>query len=165
MATIERNLTIHDVVVPEAPVPVRAATAAWFLAIGAGVAESVLGVIVALSSDSTPVAGVVAQVALRTIVYGGLFVVIDRYFRRGRGWSRPLLAVLLGVIGMATLIASPISWLANDRDFHALDVDAGFVVFAVLRTIHVLAVIAGVVLMYRPEANRWFRAAAGSAWK
>ena len=157
MITKERALSFHDAVRPEAPVSVRASTAAWFLAVGAGVAESVLGVSGAIA-DGSSWPGLVAQIALRTIVYGGLFVLIDTYFRRGRGWSRTLLAVLLGIAGMATLVVGPIQWLASDETFSRLDVDAGFVAFAVIRTVHVMAVIAGVVLMYRPEANRWFRA-------
>jgi hypothetical protein len=157
MATTERNLSIHDVIRPEPPSSVRAATAAWFLAIGAGIAESILGVIGAVG-DGVPVLGLVAQILFRAIVYGGLLVVIDRYFRHGRRWSRPLLTVLLGVVGMATLVVGPISWLVTKGDFGSVDISAGFVAFAVIRTVHVLAVIAGVVLMYQPESNRWFNA-------
>jgi hypothetical protein len=29
----------------------------------------------------------------------------------------------------------------------------------VIRSVHILSVIAGLVLMYRPDANRWFRPA------
>jgi hypothetical protein len=158
MATTQRNLSIHDIARSEPPVPVRAATGAWFLAVGAGVAESVLGVIDAISDRSMPWPAIVAQVALRVIVYGGLFVVIDKFFRLGRNWSRRLLAVLLGVVGLATLVAGPIGWLLTDGDFGAIDVSADFVAFAVIRSIHVMAVITGVVLMYQPEANRWFHA-------
>ncbi|MEV6414838.1 hypothetical protein [Kribbella sp. NPDC051718] len=157
MATTQRDLTIHDTVRLEPPVRVRAATAAWFLAVGAGVAESVLGVIGAFDGSMAWPA-LVAQIAFRAIVYGGLFVVIDRYFRLGRNWSRQLLAVLLGVIGLATLVIRPIQWLLTNGDFGAIDVSAELVAFAVIRSVHVMAVITGVVLMYQPEANRWFKA-------
>lgn len=113
MATTQRNLSIHDTVGSEPPVPVRAATAAWFLAVGAGVAESVLGVI---GADDMAWQALVAQIALRTVVYGGLFVVIDRFFRQGRDWSRHLLAGVLGIVGMATLVVGPIGWLIDDGD-------------------------------------------------
>jgi hypothetical protein len=156
MATTQRELTIHDIVRMGPPVPVRVATAAWFLAVGAGVAESVLGLIGALDG-SVAWPALVAQLAFRAIVYGGLFVVIDKYFRLGRNWSRHLLAVLLGVIGMATLVVGPIQWLLTNGDFGTVEVTAGFVAFAVIRAIHVMAVITGVVLMYQPDANRWFR--------
>lgn len=155
MATTQRNLSIHDTVGSEPPVPVRAATAAWFVAVGAGIAESVLGVI---GADDMAWQALVAQIALRAVVYGGLFVVIDRYFRQGHNWSRHLLAVVLGIVGMATLVVGPIGWLADDGDFQALDLTPSFVAFAVIRSVHIVAVITGVVLMYQPEANRWFRA-------
>jgi uncharacterized membrane protein YidH (DUF202 family) len=151
------NLSIHDTAASGPPVTARASAGTWFLAVGAGVAESVLGVIGVLSSDDIPWAALVAQIALRTIVYGGLFVVVDKFFRQGRNWSRTLLAVALGIVGMATLVAGPIGWLAGDRDFDALDLDAGFFAFAVIRSVHVMAVIAAIVLMYQPESNRWFR--------
>ena len=158
MATTQRILSIHDVVQTQPPVAVRAATAAWFLAVGAGVAESVIGVIGALGDRSTPWQALVAQIALRVIVYGGLFVVIDKFFRLGRPWSRHVLAGLLGVVGMATLVIGPIQWLLNDADFGAIELTPGFVAFAIIRSVHVMAVIAGLVLMYQPDANRWFRA-------
>ncbi|WP_020386526.1 hypothetical protein [Kribbella catacumbae] len=158
MATTERTLTIHDVVGSEPPVAIRAAIAAWLLAVGAGVAESVLGVIDAISDGSMPPAAIVAQVGFRAIVYGGLFVVIDKYFRLGRNWSRHLLAGLLGVVGMATLVIGPIQWLLDGADFGAIELSPGFFAFAVIRSVHVMAVVTGVVLMYQPDANRWFRA-------
>ncbi|NEA34605.1 hypothetical protein [Streptomyces sp. SID13031] len=158
MATTQRNLSIHDTVRTEPPVAVRAATAAWFLAVGAGVAESILGVIGALGDRSIPWPALLTQIAFRTIIYGGLFVVIDKFFRLGRNWSRHLLAGLLGVVGMATLIVGPIQWLLADGNFGAIDVTADFAAFAAFRSVHVMAVIAGVVLMYQPDANRWFKA-------
>ncbi|MDX6283516.1 MAG: hypothetical protein QOH03_4587, partial [Kribbellaceae bacterium] len=68
MATTQRELTIHDVARMGPPIAVRAATAAWLLAVGAGVAESVLGVIGALDG---PVAwpALLAQIAFRAVVY------------------------------------------------------------------------------------------------
>ncbi|MEV8377910.1 hypothetical protein AB0P21_34545 [Kribbella sp. NPDC056861] len=157
MATTQRNLSIHDIARREPPVPVRAATAAWFLAIGAGIAESVVAVIGAIGDPATSWPALVAQLAFRAVIYGGLFVVVDKYFRLGRNWSRHLLAILLGVIGLVTLLVGPFEWLRTDGDFGAVQLSAGFVAFTVIRTIHVMAVITGVVLMYQPESNRWFR--------
>ncbi|MDX6280877.1 MAG: hypothetical protein QOH03_1948, partial [Kribbellaceae bacterium] len=94
----------------------------------------------------------------RAVVYGGLFVVIDKYFRLGRNWSRHLLAALLGVIGTATLIVGPIQWLLTNGDFTTIDVTTDLIAFATIRGVHVMAVITGVVLMYQPDANRWFKA-------
>jgi hypothetical protein len=156
MATTQRELSIHDTVPAGPPVSVRAATAAWFLAVGAGVAESGLGVIGALGDSTTSFSGLVPQIALRAIVYGGLFVVIDKYFRLGRNWSRQLLAILLGVIGMATLVVGPILWLLGNGDLGTVDFSPAFVGFAAIRTVHVMAVLTGMALMYQPDANRWF---------
>ncbi|ONI72251.1 hypothetical protein BWI15_19545 [Kribbella sp. ALI-6-A] len=142
-------------VAPTTPLTARAATGAWFLAVGAGVAESILALSLAIH-DGAPVLGLVAQVALRTILYGALFVVIDRYFRRGVPWSRWLLTLLLGTVGMASLLTEPISWLTNhslgDLSFTPL-----FGAEVLLRTIHVLAVVAACALTLHPDTTAWFR--------
>ena len=78
----------------------------WLLAVGAGVAETVVGAVVAVG-DGISMPALAAQLAVRTLVYGGLFVTIDRYFRRGVPWSRYLLAGLLGTVGLASLIYEP----------------------------------------------------------
>jgi hypothetical protein len=143
------------VAAPTPPLTARAATGAWFMAVGAGVAESVLGLSLAIH-DGAPALGLVAQVALRTILYGGLFVVIDRYFRRGVPWSRWLLAGLLGTIGMASLVIDPISWL-TDHSLGDLSPTAPFLLEAALRTVHILALVAALALTFHPESARWFR--------
>jgi hypothetical protein len=139
------------------PLTARAATGAWFLAVGAGVAESILGLTLAIH-DGAPALGLVAQVALRTILYGGLFVVIDRYFRHGVAWSRWVLAGLLGTIGMASLLIGPISWL-TDHSLGDLSPTALFAVEAALRTAHVLAVVTALSLTFHRDTDRWFRRA------
>jgi hypothetical protein len=154
-STKHRNLTIHDVARPQAPLAVRGATTLWFAAVGAGVAESVLGVIGAIA-DGVPLLGLLMQIAFRTIVYGGLFVVIDRYFRPGVRWSRWLLTGLLGTVGIASLVVGPIGWLLHNGNFGTLDWSASFIAFAAIRCVHVTAVITAILLSFQPEANRWF---------
>ncbi|MGZ0152159.1 hypothetical protein ACXJJ3_34230 [Kribbella sp. WER1] len=154
-STKHRNLTIHDVVRPEPPLAVRGATTLWLTAVGAGVAESVLGVAGAIA-DGAPLLGLVMQVAFRAIVYGGLFVVIDRYFRPGVGWSRWLLTVLLGTVGIASLVVGPIGWLLHNGDFGTLHWSASFIAFAAVRCVHITAVITAILLSFQPDANRWF---------
>ncbi|WP_329002015.1 hypothetical protein OHA18_03070 [Kribbella sp. NBC_00709] len=155
MKTKHRDLTIHDVVRPEPPLAVRGATTLWFTAVGAGVAESVLGAIGAIA-DGIPIIGLILQIAFRAIVYGGLFVVIDRYFRPGVGWARWLLAGLLGTVGIATLVAGPIGWLLHNGDFGTLDWSPSFVAFAAIRCVHITAVITAILLSFQPDSNRWF---------
>jgi hypothetical protein len=80
------------------------------------------------------------------------------HFRHGVHWSRWLLAGLLGIVGLATLVVGPLQWLIINGDFTTIHPDATFALFTAIRTVHIVAVLAGVVLMFRPEANRWFRA-------
>ncbi len=127
----------------------------WLLAVGAGVAETVAGAVVAVG-DGISMSALAAQLAVRTLVYGGLFVTIDRFFRRGVPWSRYLLAGLLGTVGLASLIYEPINWL-TDHDLTSLTWSAGFVLSAALRSIHLSALLAALALSFHPETNRWFR--------
>jgi hypothetical protein len=127
----------------------------WLLAVGTGVAESVVGVVGAIG-DGAPMAGIAAQIAIRTLIYGGLFVVIDRYFRHGINWSRYLLAGLLGTVGIASLVVGPIGWLL-DHDLSSINWTAQFALTAVLRSVHVTAVLTALLLTFQPETNRWFR--------
>jgi hypothetical protein len=127
----------------------------WFLAVGAGVAETVVSAVVAVG-DGISMSALAAQLAVRTLVYGGLFVTIDRYFRRGVPWSRYLLAGLLGTVGLASLIYEPVSWLTQ-HDLTSLTWSAEFVLSATLRTIHLSALLAALVLSFHPDTNRWFR--------
>jgi hypothetical protein len=127
----------------------------WFLAVGAGVAETVVSAVVAVG-DGISMPALAAQLAVRTLVYGGLFVTIDRYFRRGVPWSRYLLAGLLGTVGLASLIYEPVSWLTQ-HDLMSVTWSAEFVLSATLRTIHLSALLAALVLSFHPDTNRWFR--------
>jgi hypothetical protein len=139
----------------EAPLTARWATLMWLLAVGAGVAESVLGAVQAVRDDiSLP--ALAAQLAVRTLVYGGLFVTIDRYFRHGVPWSRNLLAGLLGTVGLASLVYEPVTWLTQ-HDLNNLDWSAPFLISAILRTVHLSTLLAALTLTFHPETNRWFR--------
>lgn len=126
----------------------------WLLAVGSGVAESVVGVIGAIG-DGVAMPAIAAQVAIRALLYGALFVVIDRYFQRGVRWSRYLLAGLLGTVGTASLVAGPIGWLL-DHDLSSLDWGPQFLLTAILRSVHLTAVLTALVLSFHPDTNRWF---------
>jgi len=126
----------------------------WLLAVCAGVAESVIGVIGAIG-DGVAMPAIATQVAIRALVYGGLFVVIDRYFRHGVNWARYLLAGLLGTVGIASLVAGPIGWLL-DHDLASLDWSAHFLLTAVLRSVHLTAVLTALALTFHPDTARWF---------
>jgi len=140
---------------PQTPLTAHWATWMWFLAVGAGVAETVVAAVGAVG-DGISMPALAAQLAVRTLVYGGLFVTIDRYFRRGVPWSRYLLAGLLGTVGLASLIYEPINWLAQ-HDLTTLTWSAEIVLSAALRTIHLSALLAALALTFHPETRRWFR--------
>lgn len=140
---------------PQTPLTAHWATWMWLLAVGAGVAETVVGAIDAIH-DGISLPALAAQLAVRTLVYGGLFVTIDRYFRHGVPWSRYLLAGLLGSVGLASLIYQPITWL-TDNDLATLPWSAQFLISATLRTIHLSALLAALALSFHPDTNRWFR--------
>ena len=139
----------------EAPLTARWATLLWLIAVGAGVVETVVQVAQAYD-DGASTSSLVGQVAVRAVIYGALFVVIDRYFRRGVRWSRYLLAGLLGTVGIASLVSEPIGWLVGNGDVTTIDWSLSALVIAVLRSVHLTAVLTALVLTLHPETGRWF---------
>ena len=79
--------------------------------------------------------------------------------RLGKRWARLALAVLLGVIGTLSLVIDPISWLAGGNSLRDVFTEANvlFFLIAPIRTVHLAAVIAALVLMFLPAANTYFR--------
>jgi hypothetical protein len=141
----------------EAPLTAQWATHLWLLAVGAGAAETVVHVADALGED-VALSSLAGQIAVRAIIYGALFVVIDRYFRRGVPWSRYLLAGLLGTVGVASLVFEPIAWFVDDGDFTTLDWSPGLVAIALIRSVHLTAVLTALALTVHRDTTRWFRA-------
>ena len=124
------------------------------VAVGAGVAETVVQVIHAYG-DGASTSSLAGQIAVRAVIYGALFVVIDRYFRRGVRWSRYLVAGLLGTVGVASLVFEPIGWLIQNGDL-SVDWSATFFTIAVLRWVHLTAVLTALALTLHPQTARWF---------
>jgi hypothetical protein len=98
------------------------------------------------------------QLSIRAVVYVLVTLLIVR-LRRGERWVRFALTVLLGVLGMVSLLVEPISWLsAGGAPFDFLAAaDAPTLAVVGLRVVHVIAVVVGFSLMYNPTANRFFR--------
>ena len=138
-----------------APLTARWATSLWLVAVGAGVAETVVQVIHAYG-DGASTSSLAGQIAVRAVIYGALFVVIDRYFRRGVQWSRYLVAGLLGTVGVASLVSEPIGWMIRNGDLSTVDWSATFFTIAVLRWVHLTAVLTAVALTLHPQTARWF---------
>ena len=134
------------------PRPVVWSARSWLIAVAAGVLETVIQ---ALTSEDYNVA---AQLTVRAVVCMLAIVVIVQ-LRRGHGWARIVLTVVLGGLGLFSLLVEPVSWLLAGGAPGAFvgAADAPTLAVILLRTAHVVAVLAALVLMYRPAANRFFR--------
>ncbi|GAA2354627.1 hypothetical protein [Dactylosporangium salmoneum] len=139
--------------VERVPVAVRAARTMWFVAIGAGVFETVL-VVASGRAGGDAVAGVTVRVA---VFAAAAFVVLR--MSAGRRWARLALAVGLGVLGLLSLVVDPVLWLAHGNSLTALIRESGPVdlLFGASRAVHVAAVLSACLLMFLPSANRYFR--------
>ncbi|TDQ61270.1 hypothetical protein EV188_103777 [Actinomycetospora succinea] len=127
------------------PRPVRAAVVVWLVAVGAGVAETLVHL--ALPDPPGP-----AALLKRAVVSAGV-VILVLALPEGRNIVRWTLAVLFGLLGIAVLVVEPITWLA------AGELPAGQLAVAVLRALHLAALVVALVLMFRPAANAFFRSA------
>ena len=150
---------------PGVPKEVQASFLLWLTAVVAGVLETIIRIIDALamgfasgSGGETDVTGVISNVLIRVIVYTLVVYIITR-MRLGKRWARITLAVLLGVIGTLSLVIDPISWLAGGNSLSEVftQADLLFFLIAPIRTVHLAAVIAALVLMFLPSANTYFR--------
>jgi hypothetical protein len=123
----------------------------WLAAVAAGVCETALHALNAENFDAA------VQVPVRAVVYV-LATVVILQLRRGRNWARITLTVLLGGLGLFSLLAEPVSWLVAGGSPDAFLAAADGVTLAVvaLRVLHIGAVLAALVLMYTPAANRFF---------
>ncbi|MET7403479.1 hypothetical protein ABZS66_59410 [Dactylosporangium sp. NPDC005572] len=125
----------------------------WFIAVGAGVFETVLVV-----ASGRAGADAVAGVTVRVIVFAAA-VLVALQMAAGRRWARLALTVALGVLGTLSLTVDPLLWLAHGNSLSALIRESGVVdlLFGASRVVHVAAVLGGCVLMFVPSANRYFR--------
>jgi len=150
---------------PGVPKEVQASFLLWLTAVAAGVLETIIRIIDALamglasgSGGETDVTGVISGVVIRMIVYTLVVYIITR-MRLGKRWARITLAVLLGGIGTLSLVIDPISWLASGNSLSDVFTEADLLILLIapIRTIHLAAVIAALVLMFLPSANTYFR--------
>jgi len=147
---------------PEQGVPrdVQVSFVLWLTAIAAGVFETALAIIEALSGDLGLDVGVIVGVGIRLIIFATAIYVASRMLL-GRNWARFVLAIGLGVIGTLSIVIGPISWLAEGHPIGEFIANAGpmTLLFASSRIAHLGAVFAAVVFMFLPAANAYFRAA------
>ncbi|MFG1925514.1 hypothetical protein [Cryptosporangium sp. NPDC048952] len=143
------------------PAVVRTAAAALVVAVAAGAVEA-LGMAVAWGLGEVPgLSGgsLAAGLGMRAVIYTVVLLVVAQFWR-GRNWARLTLAVGLGVVGLLSLVMEPISWLAEGNSLADALGEGGLALALTIaiRALHVGAVLVGLVLMFRPEANRYFRA-------
>jgi len=133
------------------PDPVRLAVAAWLTAIGAGVGET----LVRLALPDAPTG---TELAVRSAIYAGLALLVLA-LRSGRNAVRLVLTVLLGGLGLLSLLGEPASWLLGGGSVLAFlgATDLMTWTIVLIRVLHVGAVLVALVAMYRPAANAYFR--------
>ena len=150
---------------PGVPKEVQASFLLWLTAVAAGVLETIIRVIDAMSmgfasgsGGETDVTGVISGVVIRVIVYTLVVYIITR-MRLGKRWARLTLAMLLGVIGTLSLVIDPILWLAGGNSLSDIFTEANLLFFLIapIRTVHLAAVIGALALMFLPAANTYFR--------
>ncbi len=136
------------------PVVLRAQTL-WILAVAAGICETGLAIAQGYTQSAITTGELLANLTVRGIVFG-IAIFLVQSLGNGSNGARWGLTVLLGVIGLGSLLIGPVEWLlagnmTTDLNFSPLEW-----VFASSRVVHVCAVVAAVALMFLPSANRWF---------
>jgi hypothetical protein len=144
-----------------APNEVRASFVLWLAAVAAGVFETILAIIEAVSGQSAlGTGGVIIGVSMRLLIFSVVVYVASRMLR-GRNWARLVLVIGLGVFGTLSIVIGPVSWLAEGHTIgeFVAGADLMLLLFASSRVVHLMAVFGALVLMFRPAANEYFRAA------
>lgn len=141
------------------PSTLHISSALWICAVLTGVAESALRVIDGLRGDM-PASTIWLNIGLRSVIYG-LLIFTALQLASGRRWPRPVLTVGLGVIGLGTLIIEPVRSIVDGSAMplgtfisSAPVVD---LVFAAMRTCHIVFVLVALPLMFAPTANAFLR--------
>lgn len=128
--------------------------------------ETILAVIDTASGESGLGTGVIVGVSIRLLIFAAVAYGASRMLL-GRNWARITLAVGLGVFETLSIVIDPVSWLAEGHtvgEFLA-GADSMSLLFASSRVVHLSAVFAALVLMFRPPANQYFRTTRRSARK
>jgi hypothetical protein len=141
----------------EQPESVKHAALLWTTAVLAGIIETVLAVS-EIARESSLDAGVWMNVGVRSAVFIGAFVLVA-HLVRGRRWARASLAVLLSVIGLASMVVPSAMQMVDGASLiPAVGGDGDFAIaFFVVRVAHIAAVVLATALMFSPSANRYFR--------
>lgn len=133
------------------PAPVRGSVALWLAAIGLGATEALVHI--ALPDPPTPV-----QLAVRFAIYAALAALVLALWT-GRAALRWAVAALLGGLGTLSLVIEPAEWILAGAAplIYLAAADGPTLLVVALRSAHLAAVLAALVLMFRPESNAFFR--------
>jgi hypothetical protein len=144
-------MNVSTVPARSVPAPVRLAERAWLGAIAAGAAEALLRL--ALPDPPTG-----SELGFRFAIYAAL-VLLVLALRSGRNLVRWALALLLGGVGLLSLVVEPLSWLLAGGSPAAFLSAANALTWGivVLRGLHIGAVLIASAAMFRPDANVFFR--------
>ncbi|TCK22686.1 hypothetical protein [Pseudonocardia endophytica] len=136
---------------PVRPSSVTLSVALWLGAILAGVAET----FVHLSTPDAPTGPAVMVRFGVYLVLGALVLTL----RTGSNAVRWTVAVVIGGVGMLSLVVEPIGYLAAGGSVGAFLATAGWADLAVagLRSLHVLEVLVALALLFHPSSTAFFR--------
>ncbi|QIS08403.1 hypothetical protein [Nocardia arthritidis] len=144
---------------PPPPRSILVAFLALMAALAAGIGEMIEHIAVEVMRSGADWPGLAAGVAVRLGIYLVVFLVAVR-MTHGARWARIALTFGIGVVGLASLIVEPIQNLLSANDIGALfgGITADSVLVALLRTIHIVAVLIAIPAMYRGDAHDYFAA-------
>jgi|SRR5215217_1536751 len=153
-STVSRSFTAAA----RPPRQLRASVWLWLLAVTAGLFETTLVIIDAMTGEVGSAAEVAVGVTVRLLAFAGLVYLAAR-LGQGRNWARIALAVLYGGFGSLSLVIGPVTWLTDGGSLTdamaAADLES--VLFAASRLLHVAAILAALILMFHPAANAYIR--------
>lgn len=140
------------------PRAVRWSISLWVCAVAAGVGETLVQV-ARTALGALPPDGLAVQVLMRVLVYTAVLLLVLR-LRRGERAVRLAVAVLVGGVGTLSMIGQPIIAVAQGVAWSDAWLDGSGAwawTFAALRAVHVVAVLGGLVLLFVPASNGFFR--------
>ncbi|MEV6389612.1 hypothetical protein [Nocardia xishanensis] len=130
-----------------------ALAAGFVVALLAGVGEALARAAMTLERPDADVSSLVIGSAVRGAIYLIVFAIVVRMTRGDRA-ARLVLALGIGILGLASLLVEPLTTLATDG--LDLSVTPSSLAIGTLRTIHVLAVLVAIPAMYAPGARAYF---------
>ncbi|WP_072750614.1 hypothetical protein [Rhodococcus maanshanensis] len=125
------------------------------VALLAGIVEAILQAARALEEGAASPSAAAAQGAVRLAIYGAVYALAVA-MRRGSNPARLTLLIGLGTVGIGSLVIEPAAWLLSANGFDLADLTVASTLIGLARTVHVIAVVAGLYLLLGADARRYF---------